>query len=372
MKKHLIAAAVAGAFALPAMAQNVTLYGTLDAGVASLSNVGASNTTGKSAQVFTDGAMSSSVWGLRGSEDLGGGLRATFHAESDLSTNNGTTSGAGFWRRAANVGLAGGFGSVQLGTTLNPLIATNGALMTTAGNMVSTMQAAALVMADFYTRNSITYTSPTMSGLTVQLQHGMGNASAAGGDVNAFSALYATGPIEIRFAGQERNGPLQNSGAHYSGGTVPAGNAVSGFDKSTYVAGVKATLGAWQLAAAMYQNEFNSAAGAAKTKRESTGLSASYRLNSATTLGAARMESEGSTLTHAQARYTLSKRTQLYATSGQADNKGTTAYWPYAGNTNGATGGTNVSSIYADGVPGTGGALNAKQRGYGVGVIHSF
>jgi len=370
MKKHLIAAAVAAAIAAPAMAQNVTLYGTLDAGVASLSNVGASNTTGKSAQVFTDGAMSSSVWGLRASEDLGGGLRALFNAESDLSINNGTTSAAGFWRRAANIGLAGSFGTVELGVKMNPVIATNAGLMTTAGNNVSTMQSAALGFSDFFTRNAITYTSPNMSGLTVQVQHGMSNTSASGGDMSALSALYVSGPIELRFAGQERNGPRNDSGAHY-GSVQPAAASGSTNDKSTYVAGVKVALGAWQVAAAMYQNEYNTAVGGAKTKRESTGLSASYQLNSATRLGVARLESEGSTLTHAQARYTLSKRTQMYVAYGQADNKGTTAYWPYASNTNGFTGGTSAP-IFADGTPGSGGALNAKQRGYGIGLITSF
>jgi predicted porin len=372
MKKHLIAAAVAAAIAAPAMAQNVTLYGTIDAGLASLSNVGASNTTGKSAAVFTDGALSSSVWGIRGSEDLGGGLRAIFNFEGDLSTNNGTQSGDGLFRRASNIGLAGGFGTVELGVKMNPLIATASALMTTAGNSVSTMQSAALGFSDFFTRNAITYTSPNMSGLTVQVQHGMSNQSASGGDMTGFSALYASGPLEIRVAGQERNGPVATSGAHWNGAVRPAVASGTVSDKSTYVAGIKATLGAWQVAAAMYSNEYNTTTTEAKTKRESTGLSASYQMNPATRLGVARMTSEGSTLTHVQARYTLSKRTQMYAVAGQADHKGTTAYFPYASNTNYFSSAASAAPIFGDATPGSGGALNAKQKGYGVGIIHSF
>jgi len=130
MKKHLIAAAVAAAVAAPAMAQNVSLYGAIDASVASVNNI----TSGTSVSMaYLDGAVTSSIWGIRGSEDLGGGLRAIFQVEGNIGTNNGGSSQAGLWRRAAYAGVAGGFGEITLGIRVNPVIAANGALMPAGG-----------------------------------------------------------------------------------------------------------------------------------------------------------------------------------------------------------------------------------------------
>jgi len=64
MKKHLIAAAVAAAVAAPAMAQNVTISGALDASVVAIQKA---NAAGNNVSGFVDSAIVSSVWGLKGS-----------------------------------------------------------------------------------------------------------------------------------------------------------------------------------------------------------------------------------------------------------------------------------------------------------------
>ncbi len=97
MKKHLIAAAVAAAVAVPAMAQNVTVYGRLDAGYTSLDvkpaatalNVAGMTVggTGKT-QGIAYGIDQTALWGLRGTEDLGGGLKANFVIESGIGGSN--------------------------------------------------------------------------------------------------------------------------------------------------------------------------------------------------------------------------------------------------------------------------------------------
>ena len=83
MKKHLIAAAVAAAVAVPAMAQNVTLSGYVEAGYQDLSFSGDATTrTNEELKAFTAGPFGSSRLVISGSEDLGGGLKAGFRLES--------------------------------------------------------------------------------------------------------------------------------------------------------------------------------------------------------------------------------------------------------------------------------------------------
>jgi len=379
MKKTLVALAAlaaTGAFAQT----SVTLYGVIDAGVASYKNVG--NGT-QSMTAVTDGALSSSVWGLRGSEDLGGGMKANFNVESDLSMNNGTTSSSGFWRRASNVGISGNFGAIDVGVKLNPVIATNGALMTTAGNSVSTMTSGALGFSDFYTRNAITYTSPSVGGVVIQAQTGLSQSvnSSTAGSMNAISAAFTSGPFEARIATQTRNGAAAGtaaSGANPSTATYTYGSSTAlvtkdSGDKKTTIGGIKYTMGALQVAAATYNNESSTSPGGTLTTVRGTGFSASYKLNAQTTIGGARIASEGSTLMHGQVRYELSKRSQLYAMYGAADNASTVKFWPGASNTNVVTGSTTTPSvgIYDGGTPGTG-IANVKSTAIGLGVIHTL
>lgn len=112
MKKTMIAAVAATLATLSAgaLAQNVTLYGELDAGVGQ-------RYTSEDAGVVTnyDGT---SRWGVRGSEDLGNGLKANFQLESGaISLADGSIGGNGGFNRQAWVGVSGGFGSLMLGRT---------------------------------------------------------------------------------------------------------------------------------------------------------------------------------------------------------------------------------------------------------------
>ena len=104
---------------LPATAHadgSITLYGVVDAGVEYLTHV--PNTAGGSNSVvrLSAGNLSTSRWGLRGSEDLGGGLKAIFTLENgfDLDTGNANQAGRLFGRQAF-VGLQNQYGSLTLG-----------------------------------------------------------------------------------------------------------------------------------------------------------------------------------------------------------------------------------------------------------------
>ena len=75
MKKHLIAAAVAAAVAVPAVAQ-VTVYGLFDAAYTDIKTTTAAAVTTKTNDYVDSGRMSGSRLCFRGAEDLGGGLKA--------------------------------------------------------------------------------------------------------------------------------------------------------------------------------------------------------------------------------------------------------------------------------------------------------
>lgn len=118
MKKSLIAVAVAAALPAAAFAQsNVTLYGIGDVNIESrnsAANGGAGSSTGMSS-----GGQSGSRWGVRGSEDLGGGLSAEFNFESAIGADDGT--GNDQFTRQSRVGLKGGFGEIRLGRQYTPI-----------------------------------------------------------------------------------------------------------------------------------------------------------------------------------------------------------------------------------------------------------
>jgi predicted porin len=300
-------------------------------------------------------------------------LKAGFDLQTDVQDNNGGMNHNGLFRRQANSSLAGGFGEVKLGITTNPIIATNSALMPVGanGNSVSTSVSSAMGYSDFYTKNAVTYTTPTVMGLTGQVQRGMSNniESQRDGAVNAFSLAYVQGPLEVRYAAQDRKSAAKgdaNSSPNSStsdvvttdsGGdtTTTAGAAATG--KRSYVVGAKYTIGPVALGLAHLQTQ---KAGSAKVQGNQVG--AAYTTG-AWTLGAALTASQDSHLTVAQARYALSKRTNIIGLYGIADNKGTVKFAPVAFNT-GTTPAT-ITDTYA-------GTANKKQTALGVGLTHSF
>jgi predicted porin len=129
MKKSLLALAALTAFAGVASAQSsVTLFGVVDLNARNVKN----GSAGSLKTLSTDG-LASTRFGVRGVEDLGGGLRAGFWLEAgfgadtaagasagaDASGNRIGTGGLVFNRRAT-LSLLGGFGEVRLGRDYTP------------------------------------------------------------------------------------------------------------------------------------------------------------------------------------------------------------------------------------------------------------
>ena len=204
MKKSLIALAVLG-FAGAAMAQSsVTLYGVADAGLGKAKSAGDTKVNMQSAGTMNNGT---SRLGVRGVEDLGGGLKAGFNFETGLSLENGNTStaGAGFWGRNANMWLGGSWGTFQMGRTLNPSFygvaaweLTGTANYSVVGNTYGLVGGA---------RNSseFSYKTPDFGGLTAKLGYIMkaDNGGNAKWDLNV---IYANGPIAAGLSANKTKG----------------------------------------------------------------------------------------------------------------------------------------------------------------------
>jgi len=119
MKKTLVAVAAIAAVT-GAMAQEATIYGTIDASYTSLKQVTSATNTNKTTGINGTNNGGSAI-GFKASEDLGNGLKVSFQQEIGLNTdqNGGPSSETGYENRNSFVGLSGGFGDVKIGRQYN-------------------------------------------------------------------------------------------------------------------------------------------------------------------------------------------------------------------------------------------------------------
>src|SRR5581483_11053220 len=93
MKKALLAAALMSAGVIAHAQSSVTLYGRLDAGLEYMSGLSNGSTTSSTSRWRAEsGDWGTSLWGLKGAEDLGGGNKAVFQMEGSFNTMNGTNN----------------------------------------------------------------------------------------------------------------------------------------------------------------------------------------------------------------------------------------------------------------------------------------
>jgi predicted porin len=118
MKKTLVAIAALASLVSVAQAQSsMVLYGVLDAGIRNDSNVAKASTgAAQSLTQFNNGALNTSRFGIRGTQDVADGIKANFKLESGLKPGNGASSNAtNLFDRTASVGLQNSLGSLDLG-----------------------------------------------------------------------------------------------------------------------------------------------------------------------------------------------------------------------------------------------------------------
>ena len=215
-KKTLVAAAALLAAAGAAQAQSsVKLYGYLEASVGSFEDFNFGTLTTDRATKVESGNMMTSFFGLSGSEDLGGGLKAEFVLEAFLAGDTGASvsnlagiaNNSGFFGRGSWVGLSGDFGRVALGQydnaffTMGLLYNPFGSSLTFAPTMVSYYSGSGAATLGYDTGwvNSITYETPNFGGFTASLQFAPKETSAGGDAKNAYalSAAYNAGPLSV-------------------------------------------------------------------------------------------------------------------------------------------------------------------------------
>ncbi|MFY7864324.1 porin [Roseateles sp.] len=187
MKKIALVAAIA-AFAAPAFAQSsVTLWGRVNTSVESQS------VNGGDRKVMVED--NSSRLGFKGTEDLGGGLKAQFFLEHGLKSDDGRTKSA-FWNREAAVQLSGNFGAVKLGRWTNGSYFATADYISMHNHDTGTSSDALYAFGTAFTEtNKVGYFTPTYAGFSAEITAHAGE----GADKRAFdlSANYDMGPLHL-------------------------------------------------------------------------------------------------------------------------------------------------------------------------------
>lgn len=206
MKKTLIALAVLAASGAAMAQSSVSIYGIVDAVIHKDKN---ENTK------MTDGGVDSSRIGFKGTEDLGGGLKANFVLEQGLNidtgasnnlvdpkTGNKTVNSA--FSRETSVGFSGGFGAVKLGRFKSAYEQIAGDTYAVFDSKLSATQVFA--SGDHIARpdNSIGYTSPSFAGLRAAVTTSFDETKGGTDDsVTAFNVVYEGGPFYADLAFQD-------------------------------------------------------------------------------------------------------------------------------------------------------------------------
>jgi predicted porin len=190
-------------FAAGAHAQStVTLYGALDEGIDYVTNSG-----GHSLVRMRDGTYDGqygSRWGLKGTEDLGGGIQAIFKLEAGFSLENGQMRQGGLeFGRQAYVGLSDDkYGTVTVGRQYDPVVdflqpltagGQFGGPFVHSGDIDNTDNS-------FRVDNSIKYVSPKIAGLTFGGMYSFSNTNAIGRSTTGLwglGASYSLGQFNI-------------------------------------------------------------------------------------------------------------------------------------------------------------------------------
>jgi predicted porin len=327
MNKHAQVARIA-AMALvtsgAASAQtNVQIYGVMDAGIEHVSN--ASPGGGGVTKVYSGGSNNSRL-GFRGTEELGNGLKAVFNLESGLLIDTGNFDGALF-RRQANVGLEGKFGRVVIGRSfttvydfVNPFdpmgyapryswIPTGNGTLANKYGMTTGFD------------NIVKYQG-TFDKLKVGASYGAGEVAGSSSDGRklAAAAAYEFGPLRVVATGERVNGIRNALGARS--------------DNKVYHAGVAYEVSkALDLKAGHRHLKIDQAAGP-DTRADTWWAGANYDITPTLDLTGVlyyvnvktgvipRDSAADPKMLVLRLKYTLSKRTNLYATAAHAKANG--------------------------------------------------
>jgi len=313
--KRLAIALVAATPLFAAAQSNVQLYGVVDAAVSSQDTDGP---VGRQT-VVNSGNQSSSRFGFRGSEDLGNGLKAIFNLEAGTSIDTGAGDSALFGRRAV-VGLEGAFGAVTLGREYSP---------------VASIAAASDAFGQgFYGSNLSAFSNAfpnasatTTNRLTRRLSNSINYKSAG---FSGFKLLAAYGAGETAETAVLEKGDLWGIGAEYTLGGLYVGAAYQQIKRVTTDEDKESAIGAAykfdQFGGFEIKANWMQAERPALAKYKQANIGGSLPFGAHRVYANFQQQKQGSAKGNTWAlaySYSLSKRTNLYATYASADNNAT-------------------------------------------------
>jgi predicted porin len=211
--------ALLGAAGAAQAQSSVTLYGVIDTGLAYVSHA---NENGDHLFGMVNGTLSGPRWGLKGQEDLGGGLKAIFQLESGFDPGTGQSNQGGrLFGRQAFVGLSGNqWGTVTLGRQYDPsvdmvqgLTGDNywGAAFATPGDVDNYDNSLRV-------NNAVKYVSPVFGGFQFEGIYGFSNLAGTTGQGQTWggAATYGNGPFSIAASYLYVNNPSANRAAGWN------------------------------------------------------------------------------------------------------------------------------------------------------------
>ena len=218
MKKRLLACVIpASLLSGVAHAQSsVQLYGLLDEGL-NFTN----NSDGHHGYQMVSGDLAASRWGVKGNEDLGGGLAAVFRLEGGFNVNSGAMGQGGLeFGEEAYVGLSSKeYGTVTMGRQLDPTVDMWSGF-TGAGNLIGDLAGHPFDNDnsdfDFRIQNAVKYVSPSWNGLKAEAMYGFSNAAGSFATNRLYSAAasYQIGGFSAALAYLKSNdGGVNTTGA---------------------------------------------------------------------------------------------------------------------------------------------------------------
>ncbi len=341
-----------------AMAEGVSVYGTVDANV--------SQVDGGKATFGGLGSWAGNVMGFTASQDLDNGMKASANFELGYNLGAGTTgqnggNPEGLFNRKANATLSGEFGSVTAGLQVTPFIpaAIGGSAITNnqsfyvtslslAGNGVTgtSGNGGTPTVGGFFIPNAISYSTPSMGGFSAKVLGQVTGSTSNTNDTNddkymAYAGTYAAGDVTVNAGYQKRD-------AAFGAGTV----ASPGLNYTSMTVSGSYAMGATTLGAGYISHDLNTSATASTKVNVFYGIvaqkvsdtliaSLGYAQNNATTKAS---------MLNVGLQYNLNSKgtTFLYLTGGQGNK-------------------TAVGPIYA-----TDGVATSNTKGYAAGIVTNF
>ncbi|NBS76956.1 MAG: porin [Betaproteobacteria bacterium] len=335
MKKTLVAvaamAAVTGAMA------DVTLSGNIDQAWLTTKLNSTSKTTDIQGSGYGNGGLGDTFLTMAGSEDLGGGMKASFKMEPRLDPNAAAHT---MTNRESWVGISGGFGAVQIGTTYSPMfnLVSAGTDVGGVSNMIGSNYVTGGTASIGQGNSSINYTLPSLAtGLTAQLGIIKGGANsvsttgAGAGDGQGFALNYATGGLTIGYGSQSNKNtklavfsPTQIAGGGATSTTLAA--AAAGTSMKQTATGLTYDLGVAKLT---YLSA-KAALSGDSVKTDQYGISVPFGATTLAYMSGTQSANDSGTVSkqkssQLQAKYSLSKRTTAYFATGSLSTSTGTA-----------------------------------------------